>query len=71
MNLDCEVKSDGMLPSLSVKLVFAPAESNVFTIASNSQMTAEMMKLSVLDRFKALSMYYIGSGMVELCIHIP
>jgi hypothetical protein len=43
-NLDCDVRFDGRLPSLSVKFVFAPAESSVFTIDSNSQITAEMKK---------------------------
>ncbi len=44
-NLDCDVRSDGMLPSLSVKFVFAPAESRVFTIDSNSQITARIRKI--------------------------
>ena len=40
-NSDSVVRSDGMLPSLSVKFVSAPADSNILTIDSNSQITAE------------------------------
>ena len=31
-----------MLPSLSVRFICAPAESSIFAIASNSQITARM-----------------------------